>query len=314
MSAPCLVSILIPCYNAARWLRAALDSALAQNSGSTEVVVVDDGSNDESRAIAECYVSRGVRLFTQPNLGASAARNRAIVEARGSFFQFLDADDVLATDKISRQVAVAERKGRDVLYSGSWGRFTGLPSEAQFVPEPLCADLSPVDFMTRKLSANAMMHPAAWLVSRELANAAGPWDERLSLDDDGEYFTRVVLASKRIECVTEARSYYRSNLPQSLSQRRSDRAWASQFLSTELSVSHLLAVENSKRTRRACADALQRLVYEAYPSRRDLRKAASQRVAELGGSDLRYRAGPKYEFVARLFGWRIAKRLRNLSR
>src|SRR5689334_12629004 len=90
------VSILVPCYNAARWLPATLASALAQTESSIEVIVVDDGSTDESLAVARSYESRGVRVFSQRNAGASAARNRAMREARGEFLQFLDADDLLS--------------------------------------------------------------------------------------------------------------------------------------------------------------------------------------------------------------------------
>ena len=69
-----LVSILIPCYNAAPWLAATLDSALAQTHPRTEIIVVDDGSSDHSLAIARTFEPHGVRVVTQPNAGASAAR------------------------------------------------------------------------------------------------------------------------------------------------------------------------------------------------------------------------------------------------
>ena len=94
MSAP-LVSILIPAYNAAPWIRQAIESALAQSWPRTEIIVVDDGSTDGTREQAAGFVRHGVQVLQQDNKGAAAARNRAMAAAEGDFLQFLDADDLL---------------------------------------------------------------------------------------------------------------------------------------------------------------------------------------------------------------------------
>jgi glycosyltransferase involved in cell wall biosynthesis len=306
-----LVSILIPCYNAAPWLAQTLESALAQTAPRCEIILVDDGSTDNSLGIARGFESRDVRVVTQPNRGASAARNHGLRLARGDYLQFLDADDLLAPDKIERQLAAARAGDDDVLLSAAWGRFLESPERADFRSNPLCADLTPVDFLVLALETHNMMHPAAWLTPRRLADAAGPWNEQLSLNDDGEYFARVILAARRVQHCATARSFYRSGLRRSLSRSRSERAWTSQLRSTELTVEQLLARENSARTRRAAADALQRDIFDAYPSCQALRERLQARVAALGGSELRYEAGPRFQLLARLLGWRLAKRLRN---
>lgn len=306
-----LASIIVPCYNAAPWLAATLESALAQTWPRTEIIVVDDGSTDGSPAIARRFESRGVHVAAQPNRGASAARNHALRLATGNFIQYLDADDVLAPEKIARQLARLEAGEDDVLLSGAWGRFEDEVANIAFRTERLYGDFSPVDFLITKFQTHAMMHPAAWLVSRRLANAAGQWDERLSLDDDGEYFSRVVLAAREIRFCADALSYYRSALRHSLSRSRSERAWRSQFLSTNLAVDRLLAREDSARTRQAAADVLQRLVLEAYPHCPLQRARTQTRVTELGGSDVRFEAGPRFKWLAHMVGWRLAKRLRN---
>lgn len=305
-----LVSIIIPCHNAVRWLAATLESALAQTWPEKEIILVDDGSTDGSLAIARTFEPRGVRVFTQANRGASAARNVGLHGARGDFIQFLDADDQLAPDKIGRQMRLAETTGPDFALCGTWARFHRSPEDAGFVPEPLCADMAPVDWVIVKLSQHAMMHPAAWLVSRTLADRSGPWDEDLSLDDDGEYFTRVVLASRGVRCCREAVSYYRSGLAGSLSRRKSRSAWESAWRSLELSVGRLLNLEDSPRTRRACATAFQRFIYDSFPVARGLRHRAARRVAELGGSDLPPPMGPKTRVLAGILGWRNVWRLK----
>jgi glycosyltransferase involved in cell wall biosynthesis len=97
---PPLVSILVPAYNAARWIDATLASAAEQTWPRVETIVVDDGSRDETPARARAFAARhpglDLRIVSQPNAGASAARNHALRLARGDFIQFRDADDLLA--------------------------------------------------------------------------------------------------------------------------------------------------------------------------------------------------------------------------
>ena len=95
-----LVSILIPAYNASEWVADALRSALAQTWERKEIVVVDDGSSDKTLSIARLFESDSVRVFTQANQGAAAARNQAFLLSKGDYIQWLDADDLLAPDKI----------------------------------------------------------------------------------------------------------------------------------------------------------------------------------------------------------------------
>lgn len=88
---------------------------------------------------------------------------------------------------------------------------------ADFVPTPLWCKLSPVEWLLRKMQFNVYMPPASWLVSRELAEAAGPWNTALLVDDDGEYFRRILLASNGVRFVPEAKAYYRTSGANSLS-------------------------------------------------------------------------------------------------
>ena len=304
-----LVSILIPCHNASPWLAATLDSALAQTWPHTEVIVVDDGSGDDSVAIARRYAARGIRLATQPNSGASAARNHALRLARGTFLQFLDADDLLAPDKIGLQMLRLSAAPAGSLAAGPWGRFERDPAAAVFTPEDNWRDSEPLDWLALNFAGRGMMPPAAWLVPRTLADAAGPWDERLTLNDDGEYFCRILVRSAAVLFCPGARTFYRSNLPGSLSRRRSAAAWRSAFLSHELCVNHVLATEDSARTRRACADLYQRLAYAMFPDCPALVAACETRARAFGGSAARPGGGRAFRFLARAAGWKLARRL-----
>ena len=307
-----LVSILIPCHNAAPWLAQTLESALAQTWPHQEILVVDDGSTDGSASIAHTYAGRGVRLVPQENRGAAAARNHAIREAHGEFFQFLDADDLISPDKVSAQLALLSARPPGTIASCAWGRFAEDPAAARFLDKAVFQDFSPIDFLVLSARTGAMMHPSSWLVPRAVAERAGPWDESLTLNDDGEYFCRVLLASAGLAFTSGGRSYYRSGLPGSLSQRRDERSRRSQFHSVELIAQHLLAAEDSPRTRRACANYYQRFLHDFFPAPRELMHAAAARVAELGGTDLdRPAMGPRTAALARFIGWKNVRRLKH---
>lgn len=304
-----LVSIIIPCYNAEAWVAQTLESALAQTWPHREIILVNDGSRDGSLAVARRFQSRDVQVVDQPNRGASAARNHGLRLARGDFIQFLDADDLLAPDKLALQMAVLAEAGPDVLVSGLWGRFSRDPEQADFVPQAVAAARSGVEFLQLHYETGSMMQPGAWLASRALLDRAGPWDETLSLNDDGEYFARVMLTAKHLVHVPSARCFYRSGLHTSLSRRSDPKALLSLFRSVELTVAHLLKADNSPRTQAACADAWMRAAFEIYPALPAEARTAEQNARILGGPRRPMPGSGRFQLAARFLGWRLARRL-----
>lgn len=303
-----LVSILIPCYNAEAFLPEALESALAQTYEKVEVVVVDDGSSDGSLAVARSFEGRGVKVLSQVNAGASAARNAAFRASSGEFIQFLDADDRLDQGKIAAQMERLSRpQSSGFVATCRWGRFVREIAGADFRLDGIDRDLDPVDFLVYIWTHNGMMHPSAWLTPRALIERAGLWDERLSLNDDGEFFARIALASKGLLFCPDAIAYYRSGVEGSLSGLKSRRGYESLLRSLELEAMHLLAAENSPRTRRVAATLFQRFIYELYPQHRDLRARAAEYVREYGGTDLVPEGPPAFQRLRRLFGWKAAR-------
>lgn len=312
---PPRVSILVPCYNAAPYLRATLESALAQDGGDApEIIVVDDGSRDDSLAIARGFEARGVRVIAQPNCGAAAARNAAFAASSGQFIQFLDADDLLAPGKIAAQLARAAREPAGTALTARWGRFHDDPARAAFPDDnPLFADLAPRDYLRRYGSHDCMMHPAAWLLPRAIVASAGPWDERLSLNDDGEFFARAVAAATRVAYCADAVSLYRSGLPASLSAQRSRRHLESAHLALQLIVDEMTLLDDGPAMRRASADLAQRFAYDYYPAAPDLVADAENLARSLGGSALRPLGGSGFQAIRRLVGWKLARRLQVLA-
>jgi glycosyltransferase involved in cell wall biosynthesis len=109
-----MVSIVIPCYNSGDWIADCIQSALDQTWGDTEIIVIDDGSTDQSREVIASFGDRVLFEFG-PNLGGAAARNRGLALSEGEWVQFLDADDLLMPDCIERKLAMAAKSSGEVV-------------------------------------------------------------------------------------------------------------------------------------------------------------------------------------------------------
>ena len=307
-----LVSILIPAYNAAEWLADTLRSALAQTWERKEIILVDDGSTDQTVAIARRFECDTMRVFTQENRGAAAARNKAFSLSHGDYIQWLDADDLLDPDKVSKQMQVAqELPNRKTLISGEWARFMYRVNRAKFIPTGLWCDLSRAEWLMRKMEENVFMQTATWLVSRELTEAAGPWDTRLLGDDDGEYFCRVLMASEGVRFVSGAKVYYRQPGPNSLSYIGSsdDRKRDAQWISMKLHIDYLRSLDDSNRARSACQQYIKDWMRCYYPDRMDIFEQASVIAKELGGQLNPPKLSWKYAWIDSLFGRHCARRI-----
>ena len=303
-----LVSILVPAFNAEKWIADTLRSAVAQTYQRKEIIVVDDGSTDQTHSTARQFESANVRVISQQNQGAAGARNTAFSLSQGDFIQWLDADDLLAPEKIALQVEASCRYERRALLSSSWGRFMYRHDQAKFVPTALWRDLSPVEWLLLKLGQNYYMQTATWLVRRELAESAGPWNQTLLGDDDGEYFCRVLLASEGVRFVPEAKVYYRASGTGSLSYigasvKRTEAHWRSM----QLHIRYLRSLEESERVREACLQYLQRSLIHFYPERQNILRQAGDLAAKLGGQLVAPRLSWKYSWIKTIFGWRAAK-------
>lgn len=304
-----LVSILIPVYNAEKWIRDTIESALNQTWPKKEIIIIDDGSTDHTAQILKNYESNFVKVITQENMGGPAARNKALFHAQGDFIQWLDHDDLLAPDKIFIQLRNEKYDGNPrVLLSGSFGTFYYRKEKAKYRPDSLWNDLEKIDYFLIKFTENTWMHPSVWLVSRNLTDMAGPWCELRSPDDDGEYFCRIVAACEKIMFIPEAKSYWRIGNVKSMSQNKSDEALEARFISTLKSINHLRSLEDSERTRYGCLQFLQESLIFYYPAQTSILERANDLAEELGGSLSIPAIRWKYFVIKQVFGWRMAKR------
>lgn len=308
-----LVSICIPCYNAAPYIRQTLDCLLAQSYNSIEIIVVDDGSTDESLNIIKSYSSRGVIVASQSNAGQCAAANHAYRLASGTLIKFMDADDLLSSDYIERQVDTIGSRS-DAVASAGWGRFYDDDLNTfKLNPEAVWRSLPSIEWLiTAWLQAQPMMQCALWLIPRSVLEKSGLWDESLNLINDFEFFSRVLSSVDEVLFTPHATLYYRSGISGSLSSRKSRPAAESAYHSIVNGTYHLLQRCNDSRSRLACANMMQSFIYTFYPDYPDLRSAMCRHILLLGGSKLSPPGTPWFHRARRLIGWRAARHLQRL--
>lgn len=183
------VSVVIPCYNSAAYLPAALESVFGQTSGDHEVIVVDDGSSDETPAILDRYAPR-LRSIRQDNAGAAAARNRGAREARGRWLAFLDADDVWPSNRLERMIAYL-RDHAEVKVLATAARVmtaAGAPTRRVVRRKRAGERLTTFDFLTRE---KGLICGAGVLVDRDCFLDVGGFDPDLPPVEDCDLWLRL---------------------------------------------------------------------------------------------------------------------------
>ena len=200
-----LVSVIIPCFNAEKWLREAIDSVLGQSHPQVEVIVIDDGSSDRSLEIIQSY---GDRLIwrSQQNQGANVARNRGFALAQGAYIQYLDADDYLLPQKIAQQVACLHSNRADFVY-GDWRYQHHLTDGKVLLDEiRVCGDKS--DFLESLLANDRWSNLAPMLFRRGLVEQVS-WDETLAAAQDRDFLFSIMLAGAKSVYLPGCKAIYR---------------------------------------------------------------------------------------------------------
>ncbi|MGI9146219.1 MAG: glycosyltransferase family 2 protein [Chloroflexota bacterium] len=186
------VSVLVPTYNYGRYLLASVGSALGQTLPELEVIVVDDGSTDETEAVlAVLRVDPRVRTFRQDRRGPGAARNRALVESSSPFIAMLDADDVWFADKLARQLAVLESDPSiGLAYTNSVvDDLNGRLERRHF--DQHSGHRPHVGWVMRQLAIANFLTTSTVVVRREVLDATGGYDESLQVCEDWDLWLRI---------------------------------------------------------------------------------------------------------------------------
>jgi hypothetical protein len=310
-----LVSILIPCYNAERWIKQCIASALDQTWPNKEVIVVDDGSTDGSLAVIRGFDDR-IKWETGPNRGGNAARNRLLELSQGEWVQYLDADDYLLPDKISDQLETIENKNVDVVFSrviqessidGKIFQEVALPPPSD---DPWCL-----------LVQWELPQTGGVLMKRRALEEVGGWKIDQPCCQEHELYLRLLCAGKTFLYSKAYGAVYRQwpkgsvsrgNVPEVLQQRLEIVRRVEQFLQ-----------QHSQLTPQRRGAINQAKLEVARGGWKSDRKTASRIVYEIQQSDAGFRPGGigsrisysrGYKILYRLLGFDVAEKIAQLGR
>lgn len=211
-----MVSIIVPAYNAERWLPAAVRSVLAQTEQDWELVLVDDGSTDATPGLCDGYVASDARIRVEhtPNAGVSAARNRGLKLCRGQWILFLDADDVMHPDMLRIMLDAAIRHKAEMVSCATY-QFHTLRQESEWLDAPVRTTvkeriLTSEDAILEAYYQTSQLNVSVWakLYSRSVWHSQRFYDGRY---EDLEIAGKLMESANRIVCVDAPLYGYRQN-------------------------------------------------------------------------------------------------------
>ena len=304
---PPLVTIGIPCFNAAQWVRRAVESALAQTWPEREIIVVDDGSTNESLAVLKEF-GGAIRIVSGTNRGVNSARNTILEMAHGEWVQYIDADDYLRPEKIAAQLREAAPLDRaDVIYSPvlieCWRDGAPMPLEE----EPINPALDVYSqFFTWQLPQTS---GALW--RKTVLESIGGWDakSRAAMCDEHDCYLRALRQSARFIFAPTANAVYRI-----WSENTRCRANAAPIIASRTALCESLRAWLRERGlwtdahRRAMGRALLEMARSL--AGQDIAEAAKYHAQRRRDMHLDGPAAPvRYKFLYRAFGFRGAELL-----
>lgn len=196
------ISVVVPCYNAAAYLDAALRSLLDQTLPPAEIIVIDDGSTDDSAALAAAF-GAPVYCYTQTNQGASAARNQGIARAQHDLIAFLDADDLWPAESLASRVALLQT---DPTLDGVFGLIE------QFISPELPATVRATVACPTAVRPGRLA--GALLVKKQLFEQVGLFDPQFRLGETMDWLARTAMHGSRwaaVDSVVLRRRIHRNN-------------------------------------------------------------------------------------------------------
>ena len=209
-----LVSVIIPAYNSAKTIEKTLQSVFDQDYESIEIIVVNDGSTDDTEQVLSQYFDK-IKYIHQANAGVSVARNTGYSVAEGEYIQYLDADDLLAKGKISIQIEALKNNNAEVAY-GDWIKFTETDQafkELEIVSREI-QERAEIELIT-----DFWVPLAALLYKRTITEKIGAWNTKLPIIQDARYALDAALNKAIFIYTPGVMAYYRAHDSGSLSTK-----------------------------------------------------------------------------------------------
>ncbi|MCB7481332.1 glycosyltransferase family 2 protein [Christiangramia sediminis] len=199
------ISIIIPTYNRAHLILETLESVRNQDFKNWECLIIDDHSTDNTKTIVCDFIEedkrfRYINKGKDINRGASISRNIGISMSKGEYLQFLDSDDILASNKLKEQFEILSAYSSKCISTCKWGifNFKSDPLELYENKADYKTFCSPIEYFEVIGKVGGFFPPHCFLIHKELLCYSGYWNENISLNDDGEFFFRIILNCEKI--------------------------------------------------------------------------------------------------------------------
>lgn len=314
-----LISVVMPAYNASAYIDAAIRSVLHQTWEKWELIIVDDGSIDDTFHIAKTYSVNDERIhvYHQINQGGCAARNEALKHISGEYVLFLDADDLLDKDKLiaHMRVIIGQNYSSEEVTFGTCMR---LLTSGEYVPSSmahLCRNYQPaIDAQVAIWEEHFNSFPySSYLIPKSLIQKVGIWDERLRRSQDSEYMARVLSQASVLRFVPEAVFYYRQ-VPNSVSARQlTNEQIISEAIVCDKISDLILAAESSQQAKHACEVHYTDVLTAWYPQNRFIVRQMHQAMRSRGLQLNFENRGKLFHLLYRFLGWRFATQIMRIK-
>ena len=304
-----LISIIIPVYNSENYISDTILSCLNQSYQNIEIILINDGSTDKSEDIIRQFIDDNrVKYFAIKNVGACDARNFGISKAKGQLYQFLDSDDMVDVNKLHQQMNHYFQMGDDYIYSSRMGTVSGTNRTLDPGYELYQRNFTPQQYFETTLTQfGRYITTGSWLVPAKILKSTYGWDSNAGLNDDGEYFMRIILNSTGIVFCKEALFFYRRDVPNSLSKRfDSKEVYLKWLFSYSSYVKHFLLQLEPSIARKLGWKALSIYYCNSYPKYPDLLRQCKAQMSQLGYQQPSAHGGSIFRIVSKVLSTETA--------
>lgn len=309
-----LVSVIITLYNTENYIEEALNSILNQDYKNLEIIVVNDGSTDGGAAIVEAAAKHDnrIKIFHKDNGGQCEASNYGFLKSSGEYIKFFDGDDILSAGTVKAQVSAlvgkTELEGSFIDYIRFYNDNLSTANQNE-LRKLINYDCRPIEYI--KFHGTPQMYSnAIWLFHRKVFDIAGLWNETLSVNNDGEFFPRILKHLTRLYYAPDCKLYYRTNFKSgSLSQQTSLQSVESAFNSVELMAGYIRSMEQSEVIEKIIALSYANVLWMSYPYYPKLTRMVELKLLNFNPSYYNQREKGIYGIFKKLFGWKLAKRI-----
>lgn len=195
------ISVVIPCFNSEKWIGLAIDSIFSQNYPEIEIIIVNDGSTDDTATILKRYSDK-VRVIEQKNCGVSVSRKTGCENASGTYVKFLDADDILPPGSLLKLANVAMRYPKDIIV----GKTNVVDEVGNFISNSgynLPVFPTSESLLQREYLLTQATHSGLWLIPRAVLNEAPFFDSTIKLGEEYIFATQIISTGQQVRFVDE---------------------------------------------------------------------------------------------------------------